>query len=129
MDLPRNNAPRALVVSADLGLLLPTQRVIGRMGLRSETWAPKAALGRGLRQPNVRLVVIDDSALDPTERTRLLAHVRRYAPDARVLYVAGSHSLKTELQARRGGINYYLTKPVDPAVLTRVLQWLVRSIR
>lgn len=100
------------------------------MGHSAEIWEHGAAGDGGrLRQPNVRLVIIDDCEINPTERAWLLGQVRRWAPDARLLYVAAQHSPESESQARRSGANYYLAKPVDPALLTKILNSLIRSIR
>jgi DNA-binding NtrC family response regulator len=72
--------------------------------------------------------VIDDTEIDDANRTRLLDEIRKWAPDARLLYIAGEHSPQTEAQARRSGANYYLPKPMDAALLARVLHALIRSI-
>jgi DNA-binding NarL/FixJ family response regulator len=121
---------KALILSSDPQLLLPANAVIKDMGLSAEIWGDGTAdHGSRLRQPNVRLVLIDDSEINQNERAWLLAQVRRWAPDGRLLYVSAQHSPESESQARRSGANYYLSKPVDPALLTKILQSLIRSIR
>jgi DNA-binding NtrC family response regulator len=121
---------KALILSSDTQLVLPASTIINDMGLVTEIWDHKAAdNGRRLRQPTIRLIVIDDSEANQTERSWLLAQIRRWAPDARLLYVAAEHSLESESQARRSGANYYMAKPVDGTLLTRVLESFIRSIR
>lgn len=121
---------KALILSSDAQLLLPANTVINDMGHSAEIWDHRAVGDGGrLRQPNVRLVIIDDSEINRTEQAWLLGQVRRWAPDARLLYVAAQHSPESESQARRSGANYYLAKPVDPALLTKILNSVIRSIR
>ncbi len=121
---------RALILSSDLEVLEPVNAVASNSGISAEIWDHRAAGGGGpLRYPKLRLVVMDDSEVDHADRSWLLARIRKWAPDARLLYVAAEHSPQSESQARRNGANYYLPKPVDAALLTRVLQSLIRSIR
>jgi DNA-binding response OmpR family regulator len=123
-------ASKALIVSNDPQVLEPANAVIRREGFSTEICGHREInAGIAFRLPRLRLVVFDDSGIDAAERSWLMARLRRWVPDARVLYVAGAHSPQSESDVRRSGVNYYLPKPVDGALLTKVLHGLIRSIR
>jgi DNA-binding NarL/FixJ family response regulator len=82
-----------------------------------------------LRQAVPSLVVIDDSAVDPTERGWLLEEVRRFAPGAFVVYVADRQDAELERQVRARGATYYTARPLDVDRLRRVLEALIERAR
>ena len=82
-----------------------------------------------LRQAVPSLVVIDDSAVDPTERGWLLEEVRRTAPGAFVVYVADRQDAELERQVRARGATYYTARPLDVDRLERVLATLIERAR
>ncbi len=109
-----------LVVSGD-GSLVEVVRKAYRSGWRVET-RDEAVAGREiLNRTNVRMVVVDDSALIENERGWLLHRIRRSVPDAFVVYVAAQHSPEVEREARASGAAYYASKPIDGERLARVL--------
>jgi len=74
-----------------------------------------------LRKPGVRIVVIDDEAVEESTRGWLLDQVRKGAPHALIAYIAAVHSLETERRARTYRVQYYTSKPIDRERTLRVL--------
>ncbi len=73
-------------------------------------------------QPNVRLVILDDQAVEESDRNWLLAQVRKHFAGASLLYVAGSQSDANERRARTNGAHYYASKPLSLERFSRVLR-------
>ena len=74
-----------------------------------------------LQRADIRIVVIDDVAIDKPTRGWLLDQVRKWAPDALVIYIASEHSPEVERHVRSRGVQYYLSRPVDRDRTIRVL--------
>lgn len=76
---------------------------------------------RFLIKPGVRIVVIDDEAVEESTRGWLLDQVRKWAPHALVAYIAANHSPENERRARTYHVQYYTSKPMDRERTLRVL--------
>jgi len=63
--------------------------------------------------PNVRLILLDDDAVDSNDRGMMLRHIHRYFPSVPLLYVAGDHDGDNERRARGNGAHYYAAKPLE----------------
>ena len=74
-----------------------------------------------LLKPDVKMVVIDDEALEESMRGWLLDQVRKHALHALVAYIAAIHSPETERRARSYSVQYYTSKPMDRERTLRVL--------
>ncbi len=74
-----------------------------------------------LLKPGVRIVVIDDEAIEESTRGWLLDQVRKRARHALVAYIAAIHSPETERRARAHSVQYYTSKPMDRERTLRVL--------
>ena len=103
-----------------LGLLRPMIVVISRNGLlvRLVRRATKGRLEVVVRNGNApdrellsrtkpKLVVFDDAATGKSERIWMLKQIKRFAPEAGVLYVSATHTPQLERLARAAGILYY----------------------
>ncbi|WP_333649326.1 hypothetical protein [Candidatus Binatus sp.] len=66
-----------------------------------------------LLKPDVKMVVIDDEALEESTRGWLLDQVRKHALHALVAYIAAVHSPEIERRARSYSVQYYTSKPMD----------------
>jgi DNA-binding NtrC family response regulator len=75
-----------------------------------------------LAQPHVRLVLVDDGAIEERERGWLLTQIRKRLPDASLLYIAADHNLENEKRARANGASYYTAKPLDAERFLQVLR-------
>jgi DNA-binding response OmpR family regulator len=64
-------------------------------------------------EPNVRLVLLDDEAIQEDDRVWLLTQLRKHFSGSPLLYVASTHSESTEKQARTNGAQYYALKPLS----------------
>jgi len=73
-------------------------------------------------QPNVRVVILDDQAVEENERNRLLAQIGKHFSGTSLLYIAGSQSDANEKRARTNGAHYYISKPLALERFGRVLQ-------
>jgi DNA-binding NarL/FixJ family response regulator len=77
--------------------------------------------------PNVRLVILDDQAVEENDRGRLLAQIREHFSGTSLLYVAGSQSDGNEKRARTNGAHYYALKPLSPHRFGHVLQSFLQA--
>ncbi len=80
-----------------------------------------------LLKPDVRIVVIDDEAIEESTRGWLLDQVRKHAPHALVAYIAAIHSPEIERRARTYHVQYYTSKPMDRERTLRVLHSFARA--
>ncbi|MGH7779122.1 MAG: hypothetical protein ACREQR_04760 [Candidatus Binataceae bacterium] len=78
-------------------------------------------------EPNVRLVVFDDSAVAENDRSFLLAKIRKHFSGAPLLYIAASHSDGNEKRARTNGAHYYISKPLATERFSDVLRSFLRA--
>jgi hypothetical protein len=121
--------PRAVViVSSDESLV---NFIADNMG---ESWVVErcadphrapAILGRA----QVRIVVIDDEAIDESTRGWLFDQVRKRFPQALVAYIAANHSPAAERRARAYDVQYYTSKPLDRVRTLRVLRSFAGAAR
>jgi DNA-binding response OmpR family regulator len=77
-------------------------------------------------EPNVKLVILDDEAIEGPERGRLLTQIRRRMPSASLLYIAAGHDEQNEKRARTNGAHYYVSKPLSLDRFGLVLQSFMR---
>ncbi len=80
-----------------------------------------------LAQPNLRLAILDDQAVDENDRGRLLAQIRRHLSGVPLLYVAGSPNDGNEKRARANGAQYYISKPLSFDRFGQVLESFLRA--
>jgi DNA-binding response OmpR family regulator len=86
------------------------------------------AIGReALSRPSVRLVIVDDGAVDEEARGWLLDRIRKFVPQALLIYIASSHSEADERRARGYAAQYYTAKPLDLDRTARVIESFVRT--
>jgi len=86
------------------------------------------AMGReALSRPSVRLVIVDDGAVDEEARGWLLDRIRKFVPQALIIYVASTHSEADERRARGYSAQYYTAKPLDADRTARVIESFVRT--
>ena len=78
-------------------------------------------------RPNVRLVIVDDQAIEEYDLVNLLAEIRKQFSGAPMLYVADRQSDDNERRARSNGAHYYISKPVPPERFTQVLTSFLRA--
>lgn len=80
-----------------------------------------------LSHPNIRLVIVDDEVIQEDARGWLLDRIRRYVPQALLMYIAGSHSPAGEKRARGHSAQYYTAKPLDMERIRRVVESFMRT--
>ena len=89
--------------------------------------ADKYKSRQALTQPNVRLVILDDQAVEENDRKWLLAQIGKYFSGVSLLYVAGSQNDTNERRARTNGAHYYVSKPLSPERFAHVVQSFLLS--
>ncbi len=86
------------------------------------------AIGReALSRPSVRLVIVDDGAVDEEARGWLLDRIRKFVPQALLIYIASSHTEADERRARGYSAQYYTAKPLDQTRTSRVIESFIRT--
>lgn len=82
-----------------------------------------------LPQQNVRLVILDDQAVEETDRGWMLAQIRKRFSGSPLLYVAANQSDANERRARTNGAHYYISKPVSVDQFRHVLKSFLQAQR
>jgi DNA-binding response OmpR family regulator len=83
----------------------------------------------GFPQQNVRLVILDDQAVEETDRGWILAQIRKRFSGTPLLYVAANQSDANERRARTNGAHYYISKPVSVDQFRHVLKSFLQAQR
>jgi DNA-binding NtrC family response regulator len=120
MTITYQSAPRILLVEDDESL-----RLTQTLYLRREGFAVGAVADRDSARQELEAhaydVVVTDLRLGEDNGLAVLADVRHQQEDAEVLVITGYGSVDSAVAAMRAGAYDYLTKPVDPEHLVRVL--------
>ncbi len=117
--------PIVLILSGDDSLLRLAERAVPTPR-HIRLYANPNFTPRLLAKTNVRLVVIDDQSVMPSDRAWVLNQVRRFCPDVLVIYIAARHDTNREKHARTNGANFYMSKPVDSELFIQVLRAFLR---
>lgn len=102
---PSLGEPLVLVISSNHLLIRLVRRAVkGRLGVVVRSGhKPDRDL---LQNAKPRLVVLDDSDAG-NEGVWMVKQVKRFAPDAGVLYLAANHTAEFERRVRAAGVVYY----------------------
>ena len=119
--------PRALLLSDDEELVDFVRRVVKRPWRLVRQRADKFMTREVLAQPNLRLAILDDQAVDENERGRLLAQIRKHFSGVPLLYVADSPNDGNEKRARANGAHYYVSKPLSFERFGQVLESFLKA--
>jgi DNA-binding response OmpR family regulator len=118
--------PRVLLLSDDEALADVVQGIVRRPWSLVRQ-AVDGTLSEVFAQPTVRLVILDDQAVEENARGRVLEQIRKYFPGIFLLYVAGSQSEANEKRARTNGAHYYVSKPLSLERFGRVLHSFLQA--
>ena len=119
-------APTLVLFSSDRELTALVKKTVKppwRIELCEDPAIGREALGR----PSVQLVIVDDGAVDEEARGWLLDRIRKFVPQALLIYIASSHTETDERRARGYSAQYYTAKPLDLDRTARVIESFVRS--
>ncbi len=119
--------PRALLLSDDAELVDFVRGVIKRPWRLIRQRADKFMTREMLAQPNLRLAILDDQAVDENDRGRLLAQIHKHFSGVPLLYVAGSPDDGNEKRARANGAHYYVSKPLSFDRFGQVLKSFLKA--
>ena len=120
-------APTALLLSEDRELLALVGRLVTPPWKLVRHEAGKFITREVLAQPNVRLAILDDEAVNENVRGRLLAQIRKHFSGISLLYIADTQSEAGEKRARANGAHYYVSKPLSLDRFGQVLQSFLRA--
>ena len=121
--------PRALLLSDDEELVEFVRRVVKRPWRLVRQRADKFMTREVLAQPNLRLAILDDQAVDENDRGRLLTQIRKHFSGVPLLYVAASPNDGNEKRARANGAHYYVSKPLSFDRFGQVLESFLQRNR
>lgn len=121
--------PTLLLLSDDEALAGLVRGIVVRPWVLVQHSTQKYLRGDGLAQQNVRLVVLDDQAVEETDRGWMLAQIRKRHSGTPLLYVAASQSDANERRARTNGAHYYISKPVSADRFRQVLKSFLQAQR
>ena len=122
----RVSAPTVVLFSADRDLTALVKRN-ARAPWKIEICEDPAIGREALGRPSVRLVIVDDGAVDEEARGWLLDRIRKFVPQALLIYIASTHSEIDEKRARRYAAQYYTAKPLDMDRTSRVIESFIRA--
>jgi DNA-binding response OmpR family regulator len=126
-DLDGLLAATVLLLSDDEALMDVVRRTVGRPWKLVCQGAHRYLSHRVFTQPNVRLVILDDQAVEESDHSWLLAQIRKHFSGASLLYVAASQSDGNEKRARANGAHYYTSKPLSLERFGYVLRSFLRA--
>jgi hypothetical protein len=106
-------APAVLLLSRDEALANFVHGIVKRPWKLIRHGTDKHVSREVFVQPNVRLVILDDQALEENDRGWMLAQIRKHFSGVSLLYVAASQSDGNEKRARTNGAHYYASKPLS----------------
>ena len=120
-------APSILLLSDDEALVDLVRRIVKAPWKLVRHGADKFMTREVLAQPNVRLAILDDQAVEESDRGRLLAQIRKHFSGISLLYVAGNQTDGNEKRARTNGAQYYVSKPLSLERFGQVLQSFLQA--
>jgi DNA-binding NtrC family response regulator len=121
-------APTLLLLSDDEALAGVVRGIVMRPWVLAHH-STQSYLRREGPQQNVRLVILDDQAVEETDRGWMLAQIRKRFSGTPLLYVAANQSDANERRARTNGAHYYISKPVSVDQFGHVLKSFLQAQR
>jgi response regulator of citrate/malate metabolism len=125
-------SPTLLLLSADemladlvRGVVKPPWQ-IAHPNLETAHPHPEKSQLLSFSPPNVRLVIVDDQAIEDYHLDKLLVKIRKQFSGAPLLYVADRQSDDNERRARSNGAHYYISKPLPTERFAQVLTSFLR---
>ncbi len=125
-ESPATTMPKLVLFSADRDLIAMVRKSV-RAPWRIEVCEDPAIGREALSRPSVRVVIVDDGSVEEEARGWLLDRVRKFVPQALLIYIASSHSEADERRARGYSAQYYTAKPLDEVRTSRVIESFVRA--
>ena len=122
-------APTLLLLSDDEALAGVVRGIVVRPWVLAHHSTQSYLRRDGLPQQNVRLVILDDQAVEETDRGWMLAQIRKRFSGTPLLYVAANQSDANERRARTNGAHYYISKPVSVDQFRHVLKSFLQAQR
>src|ERR1039458_4134817 len=120
-------SPTVLLLSDDEALAKLVLGIVKRPWKLVRHAADKYVGREVFAQPNVRLVILDDQAVEENDRGWLLEQIRKHFSGPPLLYVAGSQSDANEKRARTKRAHYYVSKPLSIERFGHVLQSFLQA--
>jgi len=115
-------APVLLLFSDDEALATFVDEVITPPWKLVRHRADKYGSREAFAQPNVRVMIFDDQAVNEDDRGWMLARIRKHLSGCSLMYVAARQSDVNEKRARANGAHYYISKPLSSERFGQVLR-------
>jgi DNA-binding response OmpR family regulator len=125
----KSPSPAVLLLSDDEALTDFIDRIVRRPWRLVTHGSENSGHREFFKQPTVRLVVLDDQAIEENERGRLLTQIRRHFSGISLLYIAAIQSDGNEKRARSNGAHYYASKPLSLDRFGQVLRSFLHAYR
>jgi DNA-binding response OmpR family regulator len=122
----RLSAPTLVLFSADKDLTALVRKTV-KAPWKVELCEDPAIGREALARPAVRMVIVDDGAVDEEARGWLLDRIRKFVPQALLIYIASANSEADERRARGYSAQYYTAKPLDIDRIARVIESFLRT--
>ena len=122
-------APTLLLLSDDELLVRLVCQIVGPPWRLVRHASGKHVGGGMFTQPNVRLVIFDDQAVEESDRGRMLKQIRKRFSGTPLLYIAATQTDANEKRARSNGAHYYVSKPLSPVPFGQVLSSFLEAQR
>jgi DNA-binding response OmpR family regulator len=119
-------APTLVLFSADKELTALVRKTV-KAPWKIELCEDLAIAREALSRPSVRLVIVDDGAVDKEARGWLLDRIRKFVPQVLLIYIASAHTEADERRARGYSAQYYTARPLDIDRTARVIEAFVRT--
>lgn len=113
--------PKVLFVEDDAALRLTQSLYLEQEGFAVVSASGRQEARRALREEAFDAVVTD-LRLGEGSGLEVLADVQALRPDAETVVITGYGSVESAVEAMKRGAYDYLTKPVDPELLVRILR-------
>jgi DNA-binding response OmpR family regulator len=119
--------PTLLLLSDDEGLADLVRGIVKRPWRLVRLGADDYMSHKVFTQPNVRLAILDDQAVEENERGWMLTQIRKHFSGIPLLYIAGRQSDANEKRARTNGAQYYVSKPLSVERFGQVLRSFLQA--
>ncbi|MCP4642344.1 MAG: response regulator [bacterium] len=127
-NVPRGNGEHVMLVEDELSVLEVGARLLEAQGYRVSSYrSPVEALDAFRADPHAFDVVVTDRTMPVMTGIHLARELRALGTNVPVILVSGMYTPSSAQEAQSAGIDYLLSKPVDPAEMGDALRRVLSS--
>ena len=119
-----NRVPRILIVDDEKNIRTALASLLRKEGFDAQAEGNPEAVADLVAAGHFN-VVITDLRMEPKSGMEVLEDIRRRSPEAEVVIMTAYASVETAVEAIKKGAYDYVTKPVDPERLKRVIEQIL----